>query len=84
MVIIVNLFLGLSPGIDNWGHLGGLIGGFLFSWFLGPTFTISQGLFGENVIIKDEKKILLAIGLLLTIVVILAAFGFLFRSTAFQ
>ena len=26
-IVLVNLFIGLSPGIDNWGHLGGLIGG---------------------------------------------------------
>ena len=84
MVIIVNLLLGLSPGIDNWGHLGGLIGGFLFSWFLGPTFSISQDLFGENVIIKDDKKMLLAIGLILAIAFILAGFGFLLRSIALQ
>jgi len=32
----VNLFIGLSPGIDNWGHIGGLVGGSLFSWFGGP------------------------------------------------
>jgi len=32
----INLFIGLSPGIDNWGHIGGLIGGGLFAWFGGP------------------------------------------------
>lgn len=35
-IVAINLFLGLSPGIDNWGHLGGLLGGFLFSWYAGP------------------------------------------------
>ena len=37
VIIGINLFLGASlPGIDNWGHLGGLIGGFAFAWFAGP------------------------------------------------
>ena len=27
MIAAVNLMIGLSPGIDNWGHVGGLIGG---------------------------------------------------------
>jgi rhomboid protease GluP len=39
-VALINLLIGLSPGIDNWGHLGGLIGGFLFSWFAGPLFKL--------------------------------------------
>ncbi|NMC52274.1 MAG: rhomboid family intramembrane serine protease [Chloroflexi bacterium] len=38
MVVLVNLMLGLSPGIDNWGHLGGLLGGLAFAWFAGPRF----------------------------------------------
>ncbi len=35
-VAVINLVIGLSPGIDNWGHVGGLVGGVLFSWFAGP------------------------------------------------
>ena len=36
----INLVLGLSPGIDNWGHLGGLLGGILFTWFGGPLWDL--------------------------------------------
>lgn len=39
-VVVVNLILGLNPGIDNWGHLGGLIGGVAFAWLAGPAFRI--------------------------------------------
>jgi len=28
-----NLFISLAPGIDNWGHVGGLFGGAIFAWF---------------------------------------------------
>ena len=35
-VIVMNLMLGLSGGIDNWGHLGGLLSGLLLSWLIGP------------------------------------------------
>ena len=35
-VLIVNLMIGMSGGIDNWGHLGGLAGGLLLSWMCGP------------------------------------------------
>jgi rhomboid protease GluP len=39
-ILGVNLLLGLSPGIDNWGHLGGLIGGAGFAWFAGPVYEV--------------------------------------------
>lgn len=40
IVALLNLFLGLSPGIDNWGHLGGLLAGALLTAFIGPRFEL--------------------------------------------
>ncbi|KAK6283045.1 hypothetical protein POUND7_016870 [Theobroma cacao] len=38
-VIFLNMVIGLmSKGIDNWGHLGGLLGGAAMSWLLGPAW----------------------------------------------
>ncbi len=38
-VIGINLVFGLSvPGIDNWGHMGGLVGGALLAWGLLPKY----------------------------------------------
>lgn len=38
-VIVLNMGFGLlSQGIDNWGHLGGLLGGVATSWLLGPAW----------------------------------------------
>lgn len=39
-IAIVNLIIGLQPGIDNWGHVGGLLGGLMFTWFAGPVWKI--------------------------------------------
>ena len=39
-IVAINLFLGLSPGIDNWGHIGGLLGGLIFTWFAGPVWEV--------------------------------------------
>ena len=40
-VIAINLFLvGSLPGIDNWGHIGGLVGGLMFTWFASPIWEI--------------------------------------------
>ncbi|KAL3382399.1 hypothetical protein AABB24_002108, partial [Solanum stoloniferum] len=42
-VIVLNLAIGLmTKGIDNWGHLGGLIGGAATSWLLGPAWMIQS------------------------------------------
>lgn len=39
MVIGLNLVFGLSmSGIDNWGHMGGLVGGMLGAWGLLPRY----------------------------------------------
>jgi rhomboid protease GluP len=40
MIAIVNFIIGLSPGIDNWGHMGGLLGGAIFAWFGGPLLKV--------------------------------------------
>ncbi len=63
MVAVLNLWIGLSPGIDNWGHLGGLVGGVLFSWFAGPQLTV-EGLLGNYTLVdqrKDSQVVLVAL-----------------------
>lgn len=34
-LIVLNLLIGLMPGIDNWAHIGGLIGGVFATMFVG-------------------------------------------------
>jgi len=39
-VIALNLAFGLlSDGIDNWGHVGGLLGGAAVAWLIGPALS---------------------------------------------
>src|SRR5688572_17158809 len=40
-IIAINLFIGLAPSIDNWGHIGGLLGGAMFAWFASPLWEVS-------------------------------------------
>ena len=38
IIIAINLMIGFLPGsrIDNWGHIGGMLGGALLAWRIGP------------------------------------------------
>ena len=39
VVIAINLIFGLSVAfIDNWGHIGGLVGGAILAWVLLPHY----------------------------------------------
>lgn len=53
-VAAINLLIGLSPGIDNWGHIGGLIGGVAFTWFAGPVFRV-EGI-SPFLELKDQRS----------------------------
>jgi membrane associated rhomboid family serine protease len=43
-LIVINFFNGFRPGsnVDNWAHLGGLLGGIVVALLLGTLFTIRQ------------------------------------------
>ncbi len=54
-IALANLIIGLStPRIDNWGHLGGLLGGVIFSYIAGPIWQ-ARG-FETYVEISDKRK----------------------------
>ena len=51
----INLLIGFTvPGVDNWGHIGGMLGGFLFAWFGAPYWKV-EGLF-PNLRVVDERQ----------------------------
>jgi rhomboid protease GluP len=51
----VNLLIGFTTtGVDNWGHIGGLLGGFLFAWFGGPHWKLEG--FYPSVKLIDERE----------------------------
>lgn len=44
VTLLINVIIGLSPGssIDNWGHVGGVIGGAILAWYLCPIYTLAN------------------------------------------
>lgn len=55
-IVAVNLMLGLTPGIDNWGHVGGLLGGLVFTWFAGPLWEVRQEQIGGGLALGDRRE----------------------------
>lgn len=47
LVAVLNLAIGLSPGIDNWGHLGGLLAGLALAYAVGPRYEAAMISFGQ-------------------------------------
>jgi rhomboid protease GluP len=55
IIALLNLGLGLSPGIDNWGHLGGLIFGAGMAWFIGPLLQLHAAEDGRRVVVDQRQ-----------------------------
>lgn len=59
--LLLNLFLGVTnPQIDNWGHIGGFIGGGVLAYFIGPRYaferrTTADGRWGMRV--RDDNPL---------------------------
>jgi rhomboid protease GluP len=52
-IAVINLVIGLSPGIDNWGHIGGLVGGLLVAFLGGPLLNVT-GIY-PNLALADRR-----------------------------
>ncbi len=50
-IVMINLFIGFSsPNIDNYAHIGGLIGGALAGLLLAPRFQVDEQLFPPQIV----------------------------------
>ena len=78
-VVVVNLFIGLAPGIDDWGHVGGLLGGLIFAWFAGPRWEV-EGMYPALYLAdkREPREILTGAAVVLLIFGALAMIGMLF------
>lgn len=78
-IIAINLFIGLSPGIDNWGHVGGLLGGMVFTWFAGSIWAL-EGFPPQLQLVdqRETREIFTGIALVVLIFGLLAVWGMFF------
>ena len=74
-VAAINFIIGLTPGIDNWGHLGGFLGGLLYAWISGPIlqFTIEPPVIR---VVEPGKSTFLSVVGLLAVLLIFSALMF--------
>lgn len=80
VIIAINLFIGLSPGIDNWGHVGGLLGGIIFTWFAGPLWAVT-GLPPEMSLMdqRETREVITGASVVLLIFSALTAWGMFYK-----
>ena len=79
MILFINLAIGLSPNtnIDNFGHLGGLLAGFLFASLGGPKWVV-EGI-SPFLLIKDsrpKREVWVAVAVVLVGFVVMAGIPF--------
>lgn len=57
-VAVMNLIIGFASFgvIDNWGHIGGLVGGAAITWLLGPLFALENE-FGVRSRVEDRRPV---------------------------
>jgi rhomboid protease GluP len=81
-IVAINLFLGLTPGIDNWGHIGGLLGGLIFALFAGPRFEV-EGIYPALHLAdrREPQEVLTGVALVILVFGALAMIGFIHPIT---
>src|SRR5205085_3346311 len=56
IIALINLAIGLQGGIDNWAHLGGLVGGLVLGWAIGPVWGLRQEtVLGGQPVVEDTR-----------------------------
>jgi rhomboid protease GluP len=75
--VVINVLLGLMPGMDNMGNVGGMVGGTIFAWLAGPRLTIQPAIPAFLVIDQTSPQRVWTVALVMTgAIAVLAVFGF--------
>jgi rhomboid protease GluP len=77
-IVAVNLFIGFSStNIDNLGHIGGLLGGLVFTWFAGPLWEVESNFLGSYNLVdrRPSREVIIGAATVLLIFGGLAMWG---------
>lgn len=74
-IAVINLIIGLSPGIDNYAHLGGLLAGLLFTALAGPILAV-DGIFPNFTVVDKRPRTSLIWAVLANMVFFSVMLGF--------
>lgn len=76
VILVLNLVLGASvSNIDNWGHLGGLIGGVAVAWGILPRYRLPDVVqAGSQPLVREPRPVPTALWLLLYGLLLVAIF----------
>ncbi len=81
LVAGINLILGLSPGIDNWGHVGGLLAGAFLGIVLGPELQVERVEISGETILTDHRTFRRTWPLAVLVALVFLAVALLVRRT---
>jgi rhomboid protease GluP len=76
-IAVINLiFIGTLANVDNWGHIGGLLGGLMFSSFAGPVYAV-EGIYPDYHLVdkRSFSAVLVGAAMVLLIFGALAMWG---------
>ncbi|HTP09605.1 MAG TPA: rhomboid family intramembrane serine protease, partial [Anaerolineae bacterium] len=75
VIIAINVLYGLSvSAIDNWGHVGGFVGGVILGWLLCPFYQVEAQGNGAHRVVDRNSLAAEWLGVLLVIVMFAVAF----------
>ncbi len=75
-VALYNLVFGfITPGIDNLGHLGGLLSGVVLGWLLGPRYSVVLTAEGQPLVVDRSDRRRYWPGLAVAVLVLLVGTG---------
>jgi rhomboid protease GluP len=75
--VVINVLLGLMPGMDNMGNIGGMVGGTVFAWLAGPRLLIQPAIPAFLVVDQVPARRVLTVACAMAgAISVLAAVGF--------